>query len=108
MFLLNVSHAYVKELEKVDFNQCNKMVRNYTLYGKFYIFGYSEMIISCYSLPQKLFSASEKNCVNAIIVSGSKPMQVSCKGKRLNQSMTWKAAKGTWNNLGDKRVTAVA
>ena len=50
----------------------------------------------------------KKNCVNVIIESGSKPMQVSCKGKRLNQSMTWKAAKGTWNNLGDKRVTAVA
>ena len=108
MFLLNVSHAYVKELENFYFNECTEMVRNYTLNGQLCIFGCSEMIISCYSPPQKLFSASEKNCVNTIIVSGSKPMQVSCKGKRLNQSMTWKAAKGTWNNLGDKRVTAVA
>ena len=88
MFLLNVSHTYLKELENVYFNQCTEMVTNYTLNGQFCIFGCLEMIISCYSPLQKLFSESERNCLNGIIVSGSKPMQVSCKGKRLKQFMT--------------------
>ena len=88
MFLLNVFDAYVKELENVYFNHCTEMVGNYALNGQFCIFGCSEVIISCYSPPQKPFSASEKNYMNAIIVSGTKSMQVCCKGKRLNQFMT--------------------
>ena len=70
MFLLNVSHAYVKELENFYFNQYTEMVRNYTLNGQLCIFGCSQMIISCYSPPQKLFSASEKNCANTIKEKG--------------------------------------
>ena len=43
-------------------------------------------------------------CVNTMIVNGSKSMQVCCKVKRLNQFMTWKAAKCTQNNLGSAVV----
>ena len=58
MFRLNVSNMYVQELE----NQCIEMVGNYTLNVQFCILGSSEVIISCYSPPQKPFSASKKNC----------------------------------------------
>ena len=87
MFLLNVFNMYVQELQ----NQCIEMVGNYTLNVQFCILGSSEVIISCYSSPQKPFSASKKElfiCVTTIIVSGSKLVQVSCKVKRLNQFMT--------------------
>ena len=37
MFLLNVSHAYVKELENFYFNPYTEMVRNYTLNGQNFV-----------------------------------------------------------------------
>ena len=60
MFLLNVFFVYIEELEKVYFNRCTEMFRDYSLNMQFCIVGYSQVIISCYSAQKKPISASTK------------------------------------------------